>query len=139
MSKRIECEIVIDASPAEVWDVIFDREGAPRWSNFLLGYALDGDRAEVDFMMGKRPAHRIAQATTYVEGRMFGWCGPMTPGFLGADNHIFELKQLPDGRTSLRQSDDVSGIAQFLASDKPYRQYNADLAAEVARRKRTRK
>lgn len=108
--KRIHSEIVIDASPDEVWGVLTDWERLPEWSPTLQsvqGDVRDGQRVKCVYnFRGNlfKPEHVLL----YSPGKEFGWSDPILPGL--TDRHMFRVEALEDGRTRFVQEDEVRGV-----------------------------
>ncbi|MDA9773683.1 SRPBCC domain-containing protein [Saprospiraceae bacterium] len=139
---RVRTEIIIDAKPKVVWEVLTNFDAMPEWSTTLQG--IDGvfsDNEEVLVRYKLKPnKSEIAiynQVIRVEEGRQFGWSGNVFS--LGMrDNHQFILQELPDGRTKFIQEDDAKGGLTWLVAPivtnvfvKLYSTFNMDLKKQV--------
>jgi hypothetical protein len=107
--RSIHTEIVIDATPRTVWNVLTDLAGHRSWDPFLVaigGEPVVGSQLTVQFENGMtfRP-----HVTEVGEGRAFEWLGKLVFGWLFAGRHRFEL--VAEGNaTRLIHSESFSGI-----------------------------
>jgi hypothetical protein len=120
MSKQLATEIDIDASPAQVWEVLSDLNAYAEWNPFIVradGEAETGSR----LILRMRPAGGRTGTfrPTVLEaspGRRLRWLGRLgLPGVLDAD-HSFTIEGRPGGGARLRQQEEFRGVlAPFLA------------------------
>ena len=139
---RVHTEIIIDAKPEVVWEVLTNFDAMPEWSTTLQG--IDGvfrDKEEVVVRYKLKPnKSKITmynQVIRIKEGSQFGWSGNVFS--LGMrDNHQFILQELPDGRTKFIQEDDAQGGLTWLVAPivtnvfvKMYSTFNIDLKKQI--------
>lgn len=112
MTRRIDTEILIQASPARVWSVLTDFAVYPRWNPFIIsiaGRAEWGERLIVKIQTGAeqhvfKPV--VLQATVPTRLRWLGRLG--FPGVFDGE-HGFELR--PEGAgTRLLQTETFQGL-----------------------------
>jgi hypothetical protein len=112
--RTVTSTIDLDASPAEVWQVLTDTGAHADWNPFiteLRGTLEVGNRIDVRIAPpGARPMSFRPTVTEVEPGRKLAWLGHLAfPGlFDGA--HSFTLMPLPGGRTRLVQSETFRGL-----------------------------
>ncbi len=111
--KHMDSEIIINATPEEVWTVLVDLDRYQEWNPYLVkvvGTATEGSRLTVTFSPpGSRGATLKATVTESRSGEVLEWWGHV--GFRGIfdGRHRFELR--PDaGGTRLTQSETFTGV-----------------------------
>jgi hypothetical protein len=118
--KHIRTEIVIHATPAEVWNVLTDFNRYPEWNPFitsLKGIATKGEKlvARMEPPNGSAMTFKptVVMANRNKELR---WLGHLLfPGLFDGE-HIFELYENTDGTTTLVQREEFTGILVPLFS-----------------------
>lgn len=136
-------EIIIDATPEQVWSVLTDTESYPNWNEVIL--KMDGkiqDQAKVDvlFKAGPKAKPQLFHNHLFVEdGVEFYWSQVQAMGI--KDRHCFRVEAAEDGKTRFIQSDQVLGGLTWLlgkvavnAQLKVYPMFNRSLKAEVEKR-----
>jgi hypothetical protein len=118
--KHIRTEIVIHATPAEVWNVLTDFNRYPEWNPFitsLKGVSTKGEKlvARMEPPNGSamtfRPTVLIAN-----RNKELRWLGHLLfPGLFDGE-HIFELYENTDGTTTFVQREEFTGILVPLFS-----------------------
>lgn len=120
MSKQLASRIDIDATPAQVWEVLTRLEAYPEWNPFIVH--ADGT-AEIGNRLTLRMQPVGAGAGTFRptvlerrEGSRLRWLGRLgVPGLLDAD-HTFTIEPRPGGGVTLRQDETFRGVlVPFLA------------------------
>jgi hypothetical protein len=120
MSKQLASAIDIDASPAQVWEVLSDLSAYREWNPFIV-------QADGAVEVGRRLTLRMRPAggrtstfrPTVLEssaGRRLRWLGRLgLPGVLDAD-HTFTIEARAGGWARLRQDEEFRGVlAPLLA------------------------
>src|SRR5438105_4520664 len=109
MARHIRTDVLIQAPPDKVWEVLTDFSSHASWDPFLSGIegkvAL-GERLAVHFRQGMtfRPV-----VTELRPGRVLEWLGKLFIGGLFDGRHRFEL--IPEGdATRFVQSEVFSGV-----------------------------
>ncbi|MDO5091374.1 MAG: SRPBCC domain-containing protein [Cardiobacteriaceae bacterium] len=114
MKKHLASEIVIDAPPQAVWQVLTDFAAYPAWNPFIVGIngeVANGARLDVRIqpvggkMMRFRPQIIACDVPQHLR-----WRGTLIiPGLFDGE-HDFRLERLADGRTRLLHSETFSGL-----------------------------
>ena len=114
----IHTEIMIDATPEQVWSVLIDTTNYPNWAVFMN--KIDGeirDNAEIDayFVVNekKQKVNKIRHTIAVAEGKEFSWSEVFMLGM--KDYHRFIVEPTSDGKTRFVQSDLVTGGLTFWA------------------------
>lgn len=109
MAKVLKTEIVIHASPAEVWAVLTDFEAYPLWNPFIS--SLTGEVAVGNRIRAALPGMTFTPRVLVFEAaREFKWLGHLfIPGLFDGE-HRFELIDNGDGTTTLVHSEQFGGI-----------------------------
>ncbi|MDP5169922.1 MAG: SRPBCC domain-containing protein [Bacteroidia bacterium] len=136
-------EIMIDATPEQVWSVLTDTKSYPDWNEIIL--KIDGeivDKGEVDvlFKAGPKAKPQLFHNFLYVEdGVEFYWSQVQALGI--KDRHCFRVEATEDGKTRFIQSDQALGGLTWMLGKvaaktqlEVYPMFNRSLKAEVERR-----
>ena len=120
MSKQLASHIDIDASPAQVWDVLSDLAAYQEWNPFIVhaeGTAETGSRLTLRMQpTGGRAVTLRPTVLESREGSRLRWLGRLgIPGVLDAE-HSFTIEARADGGARLLQDEKFSGLlVPFLA------------------------
>ncbi len=136
-------EIIIDATPAQVWSVLTDTESYPNWNDILLkidGKIVDGGKVDVLFKAGPKAKPQLFHNNLYVEeGVEFYWSQVQAMGI--KDRHCFRVEATEGGKAKFIQSDQALGGLTWLIGKMAvniqldvYPNFNRSLKAEVERR-----
>jgi hypothetical protein len=114
MAQEIKTEILIHATPAQVWAKLMDFLNYPKWNPFIRsirGEAQIGQRIEALIQPpgGKAMTFRpkVLALTPHQE---FRWLGHLfIPGLFDGE-HKFELRDNQNGTTTLFHSEQFSGL-----------------------------
>lgn len=140
----IHTEIMIDASPEQVWSVLADTGNYKKWAAFLVGIKgeiVDGGRITATFQMNpeKDSFNNIEHTITVVDGKEFYWA-EKGPGGI-RDNHHFRVEPAADGKTRFVQSDEIMGGITWLMGGRlaktykeGYQAFNRGLKGEAESR-----
>lgn len=112
---EIYSEVVIDASPEKVWEVLTNFDRLSEWSNTLVGLEGDfreGGQIKIRYKAGPLTQHLEHEVKFFEEGRSFGWSDPLMMGL--SDRHIFQVNPTDDGKTLFVQTDHIKGIHGHL-------------------------
>ena len=105
----IQTSTDIDASPAEVWEVLTDFEAYPEWNPTLIGMTGEVEEgATLSFSTGD-----MDFTPTVLEvdpERALRWEGHVVVVGLFDGEHQFTLEELDDGGTRFTQREDFRGI-----------------------------
>lgn len=142
--RTIHTDIIIDATPEQVWSVLTDTKSYKNWAAFLVdihGEIEDGVKITAVFQTNpkKEKLNTIEHTISVTEGVEFYWA-EKGPGGI-RDNHHFKVEPTSDGRTRFVQSDEImKGITWLMGGNlskmyvKGYQAFNRHLKAEAERR-----
>mgnify|MGYP005847925209 CR=1 FL=1 len=137
-------EIIIDASPKQVWSVLTDTESYSKWNEIILkmdGKIIDKGKVDVLFKAGPKAKPQLYHHDTlHVEdGVQFYWSDVQTMGI--KDRHCFRVEAIEGGKSKFIHSDQVMGGMTLLFGKlasrtqiEVYPLFNRALKAEVERR-----
>ncbi len=136
-------EIIINATPEQVWSVLTDTESYGKWNDIIL--EMDGkivDKGIVDVLFKAEPKANPQLFHNHLfveEGVEFYWSQVQTMGI--KDRHCFRVEATKDGKTRFIQSDQALGGLSWLIGKMAvniqlsvYPMFNRALKAEVERR-----
>lgn len=139
----IHTEIIIEASPKEVWETLIDFDSYPKWASFFVG--MEGEiknNGNVTAYFQQKPNAKpikVKHSIFYQPGKLFGWSEPILLGM--KDNHQYIVEKLANGTTKFIQSDEIRGGVTWLLGDyicrlalKGYPAFNKSLKMEVEKR-----
>jgi len=109
MSTSIRTEILINATPEQVWQVLTDFPAHPQWDPFFAnieGKVAPGESLNVRFRQGMTMRPRVTEAR---RGEVFEWLGKLLFGGLFDGRHRFEL-QREGAQTRLVHSESFYGV-----------------------------
>ncbi len=117
-NKEIRTEIVINASPAIVWNLLIDFENYPTWNPFIKsisGKAIQGTkikaRIEPPGAAGMTFKPKLLIVNPFKE---LSWLGHLfIPGLFDGE-HIFELYENTEGTTTFVQREKFIGVLVSL-------------------------
>lgn len=142
--RTIYTDIIIDATPKQVWSVLTDTDSYKNWAVFLVdikGDIEDGEKITLVFKINpeKEKFTTIDHTISVIEGKEFFWA-EKGPGGI-KDNHHFKVESIGDGKTKFIQSDEImKGMTWLLGNNLSkmyadgYQAFNRQLKAEVERR-----
>ena len=111
--KRLHSEVLIDASPAEVWAILTDFSSYHEWNPFLVeasGVPREGTKLRVTLAPpGSRRITLSPEVTSVVSGQVLEWWGHLGVRGLFDGRHRFELHAAGRG-TRLVQSEIFTGV-----------------------------
>lgn len=137
-------DIIIDATPEQVWSVLTDEQSYPNWNEIIIkmeGEIVDKGTLDVTFKNGVDAKPKVYHhPNIHVEDRVeFYWSNIEIMGI--RDRHCFRVKATNDGKTRFIQSDEsIKGITWLLgktvvkAQIDLYPTFNKSLKAEVEKR-----
>lgn len=136
-------EIIIDATPEQVWTVLTDTESYPNWNEIILkmdGKIVDKGTVDVLFKAGANARPQLFHNKLFVEdGVEFYWSQVQALGI--KDRHCFRVEPTDAGKTRFIQSDQALGGLTWLIGRTAvniqlnvYPIFNRSLKAEVERR-----
>ena len=116
--REIRTEVVIDATPERVWDVLFDAARYDAWNPFIRemsGTFSEGHRFRANLIpAGRKPVTFQPTVTDVQPHRRLEWLGKVAVRGIFDGRHVFEL-HAEDERTRLVHREEFSGLfAPFL-------------------------
>lgn len=142
--RTIYTDIIIDAKPEQVWEVLTDFQSYVHWAVFfkgLTGEIKDQGKVVATFQMKaeKDKIGHVDHTIFYEEGKLFGWSEKAVMGI--KDNHKFIVENFSANKTRFIQSDELKKGGTWLAGGyvgkllaEKYAEFNRSLKAEVERR-----
>ncbi len=142
--RKIYTDILIDATPEQVWSVLTDTGSYKSWSTFMIdiqGKIREGEKITIVFKVNpkKEKLTTIDHTISVVENSEFYWA-EKGPGGI-RDNHHFKVTPAEDGKTRFIQSDEImQGITWLMGGNlskiyaRGYGAFNRNLKTEVERR-----
>lgn len=114
MRKTLASEIVIQAPPAAVWQVLTDFAAYPAWNPFIIGIdgeARSGERLDVRIQpVGGKAMRFRPQVMVCTAPHHLRWRGTLiVPGLFDGE-HDFRLEALEGGATRFLHSETFSGL-----------------------------
>ena len=136
-------EIIIDATPEQVWSVLTDTENYGKWNDIILkidGKIQDKGKVDVLFKAGPKAKPQLFHNNLFVEEDVeFYWSQVQAMGI--KDRHCFRVEKAENGKTKFIQSDQALGGMTWLIGKMAvniqlnvYPMFNRSLKAEVERR-----
>jgi len=115
MKKEIITEINIDATPEKVWQVLTDFDNYPNWNPFvskLTGEVKEGNTIKVSLPgMNFKP-----KVLAFDEPKEFRWLGHLFIKGIFDGEHMFMIKNNPDGTVTFQHGEKFRGILVPLFS-----------------------
>lgn len=131
MSCVVETEIIIEATPEEIWSVLVDFEQYSEWNPIILsasGIAEKGERLQLSiFSAGKKMKFK-PKVIVAEQAKVLEWLGHL--GFPGIFDglHTFELVAVTAKTTKILQRESFTGILTSFA-----RRMSASICADFKR------
>lgn len=101
----IEKIVEINASPAQVWEVITDLKRYPEWNPFMRECSTTfkpGAPIDMKVALFAKPQAQQEIVKEYVEGKLFAYNMKPVPGGTLSSFRSHEVEALPNGRTRYR-------------------------------------
>lgn len=112
--KEIKTEIIINATPEKVWNVLTDFESYPNWNPFIRsveGEVFEGSVFSVKLQpLGGRSMKFKPICLTYHENLEFSWLGKLMTKGIFDGKHCFELTAIEGGKTKFIQREEFKGF-----------------------------
>jgi hypothetical protein len=114
MGRELRTEIVIDATPERVWEVLFDQETLTEWNPFIRemdGDLCEGERLRVHLTPPRGKGMTFKPKLLEVRpGRRLRWLGHLgIPGLFDGE-HVFELHAEGSNSTRFVHREEFGGI-----------------------------
>lgn len=114
---ELKTEIIINAEPSKVWEILTDFENYPNWNPFiksLTGNVKIGNQIKIELQgMTFKP-----KVLTFEKEKEFSWLGHLLFKGLFDGEHLFKLIDNKDGTTKFEQSEKFKGILVSLFKKK---------------------
>ena len=111
--RNLETEIIISASPQQIWQVLLDFEKYPEWNPFIRieGTAKVGSKLKNTMQLeGRSPQVFKPEVVVVEEQRELRWLGKLFISGLFDGEHYFRLEPVDDRTTRLVHGENFSGI-----------------------------
>jgi hypothetical protein len=111
--KEIDTEIIIDAPPERVWQVLTDFASYPEWNPFIRearGELEVGKRLSLQLALGKRTIPIKPELVRVEPNRALVWRGSLPIPGLFTGEHAFELEPQGASQTRLRHHEKFNGL-----------------------------
>ncbi|MDV7698329.1 SRPBCC domain-containing protein [Chryseobacterium soli] len=129
MAKKIETQIIINAAPQKVWEILTDFNNYPNWNPFIksisgsinIGSTL---KVTIEPEEGKGMTFKpLVQSS--VKKKELSWLGKLLFKGIFDGKHKFQLIDNGNGTTTFIQSEEFSGIlVPFINLDKTAEGFN---------------
>lgn len=118
MAKEIKTEIVIQATPQKIWEILTDFESYPNWNPFITsisGNIQTGNRITVNINPPNGSSMTFKpKVLTIIENKELSWIGSVLFKGLFDGQHKFTLTDNENGTTTFIQSEEFKGIFVWL-------------------------
>lgn len=115
--KNLETEIIIQASPEIVWEVLTNFEDYPNWNPFIK--SLEGDMTVGNNIKIKLPDMSFKpKLLVFDENKELRWIGKLFFKGLFDGEHSFEIIDNHDGTVTFKHNEKFNGILVNLFSKK---------------------
>src|SRR4051812_38302050 len=114
MKKEIRTELLINATPETVWQILMDLKNYAAWNPFITGISGEtkaGENLHVHIVPpGKKGMSLRPKVLAVSPGKEFRWKGHLLiPGLFDGE-HIFELLDNKNGSTTFIQREKFNGV-----------------------------
>lgn len=114
MTKEIRTEILINANPEKVWEILINQNEYSNWNPFIKkfeGKLIIGERLKV-VIQPENSSKMTFKPTVleYEKNKKLKWKGKFIIGGLFDGTHVFELIDNNNGTTTFKQSETFEGI-----------------------------
>ncbi|WP_410766528.1 SRPBCC family protein [Haloferax sp. DFSO60] len=130
--REIRTERIINAPPADVWDVLTDISSYPDWNPHLVNATVNSDLrvgSNLEVLVRREGARDQSMNVTVTElepGRKLAWVGTLLSPLLFSGRHTFELEPFSNNRTRFINREEIRGIlASLVTTATPERDYEA--------------
>ena len=114
MTRRLQAEIEIQASPDRVWETLTDFAAYPDWNPFIVraaGQPLPDNRLELQMRLpGRRPTAFRPKVLEAAPARRLRWLGHLlVPGLFDGE-HTFTIERTSPDQVRLTQQEEFRGL-----------------------------
>ena len=114
MALDIKTEIIINATPDKVWNVLSNFQKYPNWNPFIksvIGNVIVGDKIKVRIEPPEAKGMTFKpKVLSFDRNKEFSWLGHLLFPGLFDGKHQFELVDNGDGTTTFIQSENFKGV-----------------------------
>lgn len=111
--KHIRTEIIINASPEQVWSILTDFAHYAEWNPFMTeveGTAQKGSKLRNTMMNGGKKYIFKPTVTQCEPSKRFAWLGSLLIKGIFDGHHFFEIIPLANNQVKLVQGEDFAGV-----------------------------
>lgn len=129
MAKKIETQIIINAAPQKVWEILTDFNNYPNWNPFIKSIAGSINigstlKVTIEPEEGKGMTFKPV-VQSLVKNKELSWLGKLLFKGVFDGKHKFQLIDNGNGITTFIQSEEFSGIlVSFINLDKTAEGFN---------------
>jgi hypothetical protein len=113
MSKKIQTEIVINASKEKVWDILTNFSDYPGWNSFLVdvkGTLASGSRLTNTMRNGNKTYVFKPKVLQVIPYKYFDWIGNLFIKGIFDGHHYFEIEELTPTQVRLIHGEHFSDV-----------------------------
>ncbi|WP_316805528.1 SRPBCC domain-containing protein [Pedobacter nototheniae] len=114
MPTEIETDILINATPEKIWNILIDFNEYPNWNPFIKlieGTVKTGQKIKVEIAPpGAKKMIFKPKVLAFETNKRFSWIGHLLFTGLFDGEHQFELIDHGNGTTTFKQSEKFKGI-----------------------------
>lgn len=111
--KNLQTEIIINATPQQLWAVLTDFEKFNEWNPFILsiqGQPIVGTQLRVELKNGNSTSVFKPKVLVAETNKAFEWLGSLPiPGIFNG-NHYFRIEDLGNGQVKFIHGENFSGL-----------------------------
>ena len=119
--KTIEAEILIGASPEQVWSVLTDFEKWPQWNRIMpgiVGELVEGTRVSLKLALpGRRTSYQKPYLTRVAANQELRWYEKVISSKIFASEHWYHLEATANG-CRVRQGEQFDGFLSAMMGKK---------------------
>ena len=114
--KELRTEIIINASPEKVWQVLTDLDKYPEWNPFIchaIGKVETGKTVDINFQPDGNGLILHCTVTKFQPNRELSWEYHVTHSLLFRGEHIFAIEPLGENRVHFIEREVFNGLLVF--------------------------
>ena len=114
--KELRTQIIIDASPEKVWQVLTDLDKYPEWNPFVchaIGKAEIGRTVDIDFQSDSTGMKLHCTVVRLQPNRELSWTYHAMHPILFRGEHIFTIEPLGENRVRFINREEFNGLLVF--------------------------